>query len=112
MEVKRGELWTVAGGTDFLSKPRPAVVIQSDGHQTDDSVTVIPLTSVIRSIPKFRARIDPDERNGLLVPSEAMADRITTVRRARLGRRIGQINEHDLTQIEAAVMEFLGISRG
>ncbi len=28
--MKRGEVWTVAGGTDYAGKPRPAIVIQDD----------------------------------------------------------------------------------
>jgi mRNA interferase MazF len=29
--VKRGEIWTMAGGPGYATKPRPAVIIQDDG---------------------------------------------------------------------------------
>ena len=28
--MKRAEIWTVAGGSDYAGKPRPAVIIQDD----------------------------------------------------------------------------------
>jgi mRNA-degrading endonuclease toxin of MazEF toxin-antitoxin module len=28
--VKRGEIWTVAGGSGYAGKPRPAVIVQTD----------------------------------------------------------------------------------
>ncbi|MGH8611906.1 MAG: type II toxin-antitoxin system PemK/MazF family toxin [Gammaproteobacteria bacterium] len=47
--MKRGDLVTVAMQGDF-GKPRPALVIQSDlFNDTHPSVTVLPLTSEIRS---------------------------------------------------------------
>jgi mRNA interferase MazF len=29
--MRRGEIWTVAGGAAYAGKPRPAVIIQDDG---------------------------------------------------------------------------------
>lgn len=28
--MKRGEIWTVAGGGDYAGKPRPVVIVQHD----------------------------------------------------------------------------------
>ena len=112
MNAKRGDLWTVAGGGDFLSKPRPVVIIQSDNYRTDESVTICPLSTGTRTAIGFRVRIEPDERNGLLAPSVAMGDRVTTVRVSRIGRQIGHLDAGDLALVEAAVAAFLGISRG
>jgi len=28
--MRRGEIWTVAGGKDYAGKPRPAVILQDD----------------------------------------------------------------------------------
>jgi mRNA interferase MazF len=38
--VKRGELWTMAGGSGYASKPRPVVIVQDDAFTARDSVTV------------------------------------------------------------------------
>lgn len=79
-------MWTAAGGSDFLSKPRPVVIVQSDEHETADSVTVCALSSNLNFVKDYRVVLDPSELNGLLVPSIVMGDIVTTVRRTRLGR--------------------------
>jgi mRNA interferase MazF len=28
--MKRGEIWSVAGGGDYTNKPRPVVIVQDD----------------------------------------------------------------------------------
>ncbi len=28
--MRRGDIWTVAGGADYAGKPRPVVIIQDD----------------------------------------------------------------------------------
>ena len=42
--MKRGEIWTVAGGSDYTGKPRPAVIVQDDRYDSTNSVTICPLT--------------------------------------------------------------------
>jgi len=37
--MKRGEIWTVAGGKDYAGKPGPAVIVQDDSFDGAD-VTV------------------------------------------------------------------------
>jgi len=41
---ERAEIWTVAGGSGYAGKPRPAVIIQDDRFDTD-SVTICPFTT-------------------------------------------------------------------
>jgi mRNA interferase MazF len=41
--VRRGEIWTVAGGKDTAGKPRP-VLVQDDGFDATDSITVCVFT--------------------------------------------------------------------
>jgi mRNA interferase MazF len=40
-----------------------------------------------------------------------MADKITTVRRSRLGTRIGRLADADMMRLNPAVVVFLGIGR-
>ena len=42
--VRRAEIWTVAGGSGYAGKPRPAVIIQDDRFDTD-SVNICPFTT-------------------------------------------------------------------
>ncbi|MCY4618703.1 MAG: type II toxin-antitoxin system PemK/MazF family toxin [Chloroflexi bacterium] len=105
--MNRGDLWTVVGGSDFLSKPRPAVVIQSNRHITAESITICPLSSTASSAYEFRAGIQPTDENGLIASSVARADLVTTVLQSRLGRRIGHLNPADLARVEQAIIQFL-----
>jgi mRNA interferase MazF len=86
--VRRAEIRTVSGGADYAGKPRPAVVVQDD-HFDTDSVTVCPFTTDPTEAPLFRLAVAPEPGNGLAVPSRIMVDKVTTVRRSRLGVRVG-----------------------
>jgi hypothetical protein len=43
--------------------------------------------------------IEPTERNGLSSASRLMIDMITTVPKARLGKRIGKLNDEDVVRL-------------
>ncbi|HVB07034.1 MAG TPA: type II toxin-antitoxin system PemK/MazF family toxin [Acidimicrobiales bacterium] len=107
--MRRGEIWTVAGGSDYAGKPRPAVVLQDDRFDTD-SVTVCPFTTDRTEAPLFRVEIEPGTDNGLNQACRLMVDKITTVRRSRLGDRIGELSDADIVRLNRAVVVFLGVA--
>lgn len=43
--MKRGEIWIITGRDEFLTKPRPAIILQGDLAEELSSVTVCPLTT-------------------------------------------------------------------
>jgi mRNA interferase MazF len=106
--MKRGEVWTAAGGADYAGKPRPVVVLQDDRFDATASVTVCAFTTDPTDAPLFRLLIEPDEHNGLQTTSRLMVDKITTMPRTRLGKRIGRLAEEDLVRVNRAVIVFLG----
>ncbi len=110
--MKRGEIWTVAGAKDYAGKPRPVVVLQDDRFEGTDSVTVCAFTTDPTDAPLFRLPIEPDEDNGLRVPCRLMVDKITTVPKTRIGRRIGRLGDEDMLRLNRAVLVFLGIAAG
>ena len=57
--MKRGELWTMAGGPGYASKPRPSVIIQDDGFSETLSIAVCPLTSEPVEAPILRLLVEP-----------------------------------------------------
>jgi len=85
--MNRGEVWTVAGGSAYSGKPRPAVIVQSDLFAATASVVVCPLTTDPSDAPIFRPLFEPTDENGLRLPCRLMVDKLTAVPRARLGRR-------------------------
>lgn len=106
----RGEVWTASGGKDYAGKPRPVVIVQSNRFDTLDSVTVCPLTTDPTDAPLLRLVIAPSSENGLKEPSRLMIDKITTVPKAKLGRRIGRVGDADLLRLNRALLIFLGMA--
>ena len=103
--MKRGEIWTVAGGKDYAGKPRPVVILQDDRFDMTDSVTVCAFTTDPTDAPLFRLPIEPSEGNGLRAVCRLMVDKITTVPKAKVGARVGR-----LVRLNRAVLIFLGIA--
>ena len=108
--MRRGEIWTVAGGGDFMGKPRPVVILQDDRFADTGSVTFCPFTTNPTEAPFFRLEVQPTAENGLQAPSRLMVDKITTLRRTRLGRRLGRLGSDEMTELRQAVLVFLGFS--
>jgi mRNA interferase MazF len=109
MNYRRGDVVTCAPPGEY-GKPRPAVVVQSDlFNPSHDSVTLCPLTSHLIEAGLFRVPIRPSADNGLKSNSQAMADKLTTLRSRRLGAVIGHLADQDLGRIESAVLLWLGL---
>jgi mRNA interferase MazF len=108
--VKRGDIWTVSGGKNYAGKPRPAVIVQDDSFSGTDSVTLCAFTIDKTDAPLFRLRIEPNERNGLRAPCRLMADKITTVSKAKLGDRVGRLDDEDMMRLNQAILVFLGLA--
>ena len=108
--MKRGELWDAAGGGDSTGKPRPVVIVQNDRFAQSNSVTVCALTGDPTDAPLFRVALSPSSENGLHETCRVMVDKITTVRRERLSRRIGALSAKDMRGVDRAILVFLGIA--
>ncbi|OWJ68792.1 type II toxin-antitoxin system PemK/MazF family toxin [Inquilinus limosus] len=108
--MRRGEVWTVAGGGDYMGKPRPAVIVQDDRFDATDSMTICSFTTNPADAPLFRPLVEPSERNGLRSPCRLMVDKITTVRRDKLGARIGRLDDEDVVRLNRAILVFLGLA--
>ena len=108
--MKRGELVTVALQGDF-GKPRPAVVVQSDHfNPTHASITVLPLTTDLVSAPTFRVTVEPTERNGLRTLSQVMVDKLISVRRERIGKAMGRLDDATMTRLNRSMAVWLGVA--
>ena len=85
--MKRGEIWTIAGGPDHAGKPRPAVILQDDAFDATASVTVCPFTTHAVEGPLLRLPIEPSARNDLRAASQLMIGRraLSSGRLAALG---------------------------
>lgn len=108
--MKRGELWTVAGGV-YASKPRPALILQDDVFGETSSVTVAPLTSTLTDAPLLRYRVEANDTSGLATGSDVMIDKITTVRRTNVRARVGRLSSQQMIEVERLIAAFLGLAR-
>ena len=86
------------------------VILQDDRFDMTDSITVCVFTSDPTDAPLFRLPIEPSEANGLRAPCRLMADKITTVRKARIGTFVGRLADEDIVRLNRAVLVFLGIA--
>jgi mRNA interferase MazF len=107
--VKRGEVWTVAGGPEYAGKPRPAVILQDDAFDATGSVTMCPFTTRLLDAPLLRLPVDPTAENGLRLASQLMVDKITTISRKKLESRIGRLTSEDMLRLNRSVIVFLGL---
>jgi mRNA interferase MazF len=108
--MRRGEIWTIAGGKDYAGKPRPAAILQDDRFDATDSLTICAFTSDPTDAPLFRLPIKPSATNGLRAPCRLMVDKITTVPKAKIGGRIGRLDDEDIVRLNRAVLVFLGMA--
>jgi mRNA interferase MazF len=108
--MRRGEIWTAAGGKDYAGKPRPVVIVQDDRFDATASVTVCAFTTDPTEAPLLRLPVEPNERNGLRAPCRLMVDKITTVPKTRLGSRLGQLDDEEMLGLNRAMMVFLGLA--
>ena len=100
--MRRGDIWTVAGGKDYTGKPRPVVIVQDDGFDATDSIAICAVTTDETDAPLFRLPVEPSERNGLRAVCCWMADKITTVPKTKVGARVGRLDDEDILRLNRA----------
>jgi mRNA interferase MazF len=106
----RGELHAAVLSGDF-GKPRPVVIVQADPYlEVHASVTVCPLTTHLTGFRLFRIAVAPDKRNGLKEASEVMVDKLSSLRRERIGDPIGRLSALDMRAIDEALRRWLALA--
>jgi mRNA interferase MazF len=108
--MKRGEIWTIAGGPDYAGKPRPAIIVQSDAFDATNSIVICPLTHIDVDAEPIRFAVEPSPSNGLVKRSFIMTDKITALPKEKIGRRIGQLEPAAMRRLGQYLLIFLGIA--
>jgi mRNA interferase MazF len=109
--MKRGEIWTMAGGSGYAGKPRPVLIVQDDAFAQRNSVTVCLITTDPADLPVFRIPVEPTADNGLRAVSHLMVDKVMTVQRSRLGHRTGCLADDAMLRLNRSLLVFLGLAR-
>lgn len=107
--MKRGEIWTVSGA-GYAGKPRPAVIVQDDRFNASASITICVFTTDETEAPLFRLAVSPNDQNGLQSESRLMVDKLSTVSKERLGKRLGRLDDADMVRLNRSIMVFLGLA--
>ena len=105
--MRRGDVVTVALSGDY-GTPRPALVIQADVFQSDESLTILPITTHLLDAPVVRIGVGGEA--GLERPSQIQVDKVQTAHRGRFGRVIGQVDDATLRAVNRALTVFLGLA--
>ena len=108
--MRRGDIWTVAGGTGYASKPRPVVIVQDDSFDSTSSITICAFTTDETDAPLFRLPVAANRRNGLHAACRLMVDKITTVPKTKVRARIGRLDDQDMFRLNQAMLVFLGLA--
>lgn len=94
---------------DF-GKARPALVVQSDLFAEHPSVTLLLMSKPMVDAPLIRVTVVPSEQNGLRMPSQIAVDKMFTVRREKIGRPIGQLEDELMVAVNRSLLVFLGLA--
>jgi mRNA interferase MazF len=87
-----------------MAKTRPAVIVSLDVlNRRLQTVTVCPLTSELHPAWRSRLRVRCGGR-----PAEVAVDQIRTVSKARLGKKIGSLNQDEAAALRRVITEMYG----
>jgi mRNA interferase MazF len=85
--------------------------VQTDAFpQSHASVVLCQLTSELVHAPDFRVTVEPKPENGLRLKSQVMADKPVTVKRERVGQKIGRLGNQDMARLGIALAFVLGLA--
>lgn len=108
--LTRGDVVIVALQGEY-GKPRPALVVQSDlFNDTHASISVVPVTTTLVDAPLFRLTVEPSATNGLRTLSQLMIDKLTAVRRDRIDRAVGRLDDDLMLRVNRALTLWLGLA--
>ena len=113
---KRGEIYLTALDPAVgpeIQKTRPALIIQNDvSNRLSDITIVAPITSTVRfPLNPIHVLLAADRKTGLSVTSVALFNQIRAVDRVRLVKRLGQIEDMVIEQVDEAIKISLGLSK-
>lgn len=114
--VRRGEIHLATlrprSGSEIHGL-RPVLVVSHDGFNRSEtwrSVTVIPLTTSAAQARRGPTAVPiPDGEGGLRGAGVAVCHRITTLDRAKLTQRLGQVSEEVMREVETGVRAALDL---
>ncbi len=111
---RRGEIYLTALDPTLgreIQKTRPALVIQNDLANRVTGITIVaPITSTVRfPLNPVHVLLPADKATGLTATSVAVFNQIRAVDRMRLVKRLGEIDDATMEQVDEAIQISLGL---
>jgi mRNA interferase MazF len=107
--IRRGEVYWVdfdPGIGGEIQKTRPAIVVSNNSaNQALNRIQVVPITSRIDRVYPGEALISLNGQE-----RKAIAARLTTASKLRVGAKLGFIASEDMVRVEAAMAIQLGLT--
>lgn len=118
--MQRGEIYRLDFGipqSNVQGGVRPGLIIQGNalvmqndvGNRTFPTTIVAAITSKRKKSYPFHVEISTSE-SGLPEDSTILLEQIQTVPQSRLAKKIGELDEHKMEEVNRALMCSLGIS--
>jgi mRNA interferase MazF len=109
VKFRRGDIVIASASGDY-GKPRPCLVVQSSLFADLQSVTFCQMTSDVQiDEPLLRIRMQPTAQNGLEKTSAVAVDKLITLHRDRIARKVGEADPATMQQVTRALAAFLDI---
>ena len=108
--MKKGDIVLCADkASDFTSKPRPAVVVQNTAYIAGkESVIVCPISTVLLD-DELAMKLLPTDRNGLHDICVIRADKLSAVKKSRVGKRIGALTNEEMRRLDEVMRIWLNL---
>ena len=113
LTMKRGDIFFAAldpmHGSE-IQKTRPVVIVSNDAaNRASSLVTVLPLTSNVRTVYSFEVKLTAAE-TGLSKDGKAMAQQVRTIDKSRLGSvRRGVVSPEKMRLVDDALRLHLAL---
>jgi mRNA interferase MazF len=107
--MQQFDIVTCALSGDY-GKPIPCLIVQQNAfNQYHQSLSVCPVTSHVEKEIVFRPTLIPDKENGLEKLSQIMVDKITTIKKDKIGQVVGRISLHKQEEVVEAIKLWFGL---
>lgn len=106
--MKRGDIYSVVGKGHFSTKPRPALIVQSDAFNGyHASITVCQITSFLTGQYLIRLPIPATAETGLKQDSEIQIDKLQSIKIEHARERIGVASAELMLGVDIALRRWL-----
>jgi mRNA interferase MazF len=108
--MARGDVVVVVDrtGSDYSGKPRPAVIVQSEHFGALNSVLICPITSIEVPPNLLRLPLQVGDDLPLGKTSWVEIEKVSAVRRGRIGVRIGWLSDAELATLTQRLVILIG----